>query len=315
MLFILRASNLRASDSTTFSSRAEEADSSWKPRDRGIGGWTVYVAGAASIAYIIASLWNPFYAGSSDSRSRALGPETLLLATFGDEPLGEMTDGASVTQQLFIDLPSSLFDSEKDVEVCTSMTFVTFVRTNAGTVELDLSFGDARATRSLRASNLRDWGQETICLRTSAADIDRNALTLTVSSAGAPPGRAVSLLKSASSATDLDVTFLPLLVRGLGGAPGERVNDDQIVLQVDLMQRRAWEFLLRDPIVAAIVRSTFLIPSLPWFAAVLVVLIVGLGSVMSDRARKSGANRRMNFNRRSGRVSWASEELVNRESE
>lgn len=251
----------------------EGADSQSRPRDRWARRPVVHVlvaTGVTASALWVASQWDPFYAGGVALPT--FGARTPVVATDGVRPLGELTDGSEVRQQVLID--PVLSGSERDgvVRLCVSLTFVTFLRTNDGTVLVDLMMGDVAASGRFRAARLQDWGQETVCLRVGAAALARDVLTVTVTGSGASPGRGVSLL-AAQEPHDAARAGLPSAVaRDLDGVVGSRVSSAPVVLEVEL---RDQSIIQRVATRAArvLLISAPAVPVIPWIGVVLVVAI------------------------------------------
>jgi hypothetical protein len=122
----------------------------------------VLLVAAAAVAF----QWQP------DHLPRSTGVAMTVHEADWGEPIGELVDGASVRETRVVDqetLPSGM----TPVQVCADVRFVTYARSNTGSVELILTVADSTARRTIAADELTDWGRAAVCL-----DLDRSSPTL-----------------------------------------------------------------------------------------------------------------------------------------
>lgn len=196
----------------------------------------------------------------------------------GEQPVGELVEGAKITQKLSLPLsrlPSGTFPRD----LCADVRLVTFARANAGQVELGLQAGGRSATRQVVAKRLIDWDAERVCVdfpsgAQRVSDV-LNDVVVTVSGSGGETGAAASALQAPASASRPGALLVTVDTAGVTTEhqTGHLVMDVVMVADVRIG-------LLSDPLR----RSTLV---LPWLA---LLIGIGLAAAAAEETRRARAD-------------------------
>lgn len=204
--------------------------------------------------------------------------EFTLLSALGDQPIGELVDGAQVNQRLALP-PPVLPSGTISRLLCADVRMVTFARGNVGDVELELRAGGRSAFRQVAADPLVDWGTERVCLDLS---VDRQPgaqalgdAVVAVTGRGAVLGVAASALQAPASASRPGALLVTVDTAGVTTEhqTGHLVMDVVMVADVRIG-------LLSDPLR----RSTLV---LPWLA---LLIGIGLAAAAAEETRRARAD-------------------------